>query len=167
MYRFVFRVAKCKNLACLTWLDGVTSKQLCLLLACRMLHNKLVRNVGGLSSNYTASCPRSEYFLFVTRIEGCVASLSSSQLWYCFLGQPKLLVEIVHKLILLRTSHKKVAGCEIRRSWGPEMKRQVCVVAILFTTVRSSGSTSNFWISSFKCYVDDYIMMYRWTYTSM
>ena len=36
-----------------------------------------------------------------------------------------MLVEIVHKLLLLRTPQEKVAECEIRRSRGPELKRQV------------------------------------------
>ena len=57
------------------------------------------------------------------RRKSCVTEFTAVVI--LFLGRPKLLVEMVHKLLLLWNPQEKVAGCEIRKSRGPELKRQV------------------------------------------
>jgi hypothetical protein len=45
-------------------------------------------------------------------------------------------MEIVHNLLLLRIPTKKVAGFEIRRSLGPELKRQVFFSETTYPSLR-------------------------------
>jgi hypothetical protein len=66
----------------------------------------------------------------------CLASLCSPPLWYGFLGRPKLLVEMVHKLLIYNTPQEKVTGYEIRRSRGPELKRQVLFPDVTYPSLR-------------------------------
>ena len=114
-----------------------------------------------LDRSWFRSTPEEEY----------LASLSSPQLWYGFLGRPKVLVEMVHKLLLLRTSTRKSRmvwdqEISVARTEAPGLlsRRDLSIVEVEIHSQnvehpgangeRSSGGIWKFRASSFKCYVD-------------
>jgi hypothetical protein len=78
-----------------------------------------------------------------------------------FLGRPKLLVEVVHKLLLLRIptrrSHR-VWDLEISGTRSSAALKPFCSQLMLLNSCalgeHCSGGIWNFGTSSFKCYVD-------------